>query len=473
MKYCKSCRRFVAQEKDICPFCGSTEFKTLSFTGNDKETFTVTCPPGEEIIFNSKIYRIRKTIGLGGYGVILEVGEDNSREIFAMKVPLTFEHYFGSGSIYSIRELESSEQSIKDEIEVLEKIDTNRTINVFSRGQAVCIINKSEKTFPAILMELAICTLRDIILLEASGKIEISFAEKLEMTSQIVSTIADLHRVGIIHRDIALENIFVVNRGGEIKYVMADFGTSREGVRKNSEKTSGVIGRDKYLDPLRFDKRYKRDPRVDIFTSGIVITEIFIGNLWDNIIFEPLYEIDFEREFLKSYAAGQIDGRLVKFISKALKTDISKRYKDAAEMEKKLENTISRIVRSATVRKVVRTVDLIYNIPFPPKNDSPEKDSFIYFENHKKINLDINLRTVIVFRNGNIKKVSLKRTPFFRTYCDGDNVYIVPDRKRLEKEFRLFRRERFRGDRGILYFTGKLKIESRSIVLDPITGGLH
>ena len=141
-------------------------------------------------------------------------------------------------------------------------------------------------------------------------------------------------------------------------------------------------------------------------------------------------------------------------------------------MEKKLENTISRIVRSAAVRKVVRTVDLIYNIPFPPKNDSPEKDSFIHFENHKKINLDINLRTVIVIRNGNIKKVNLKRTPFFRAYCEGDNVYIVPDRKRLEKEFRFFRRERFRGDRGILYFTGKLKIESRSIVLDPITGGL-
>ncbi|MCK4888958.1 MAG: protein kinase [Candidatus Aminicenantes bacterium] len=471
MKYCKSCRRFVAQEKDICSFCGSSEFKALSFAENDSEAVTGTCLPGEEIIFNSRVFRVRKTIGLGGYGVILEVEEDSCREIFAMKVPLTFEHYFGAGSNYSIRELESSEKSIKDEIEVLEKIDTDRIINVHSRGEAVCIINKSKKTFPAILMELAVCTLRDIILLEASGKIEISLAEKLEMASQIVSTIADLHRAGIIHRDIALENIFVVNRGGEIKYVMADFGTSREGIRKSTEKTTGVIGRDKYLDPLRFDKRYRRDPRVDIFTAGIVITEIFIGNLWDNIIFEPLYDIDFEREFLKSYAAGQIDGRLVKFISKALKTDISKRYKDASEMKKKLENTISRIIRSAGVRKFVRTVDLIYNIPFPPEIDSPEKDSFIHFENHKKISLDINLRTVIVFRNGKINNVSLKQTPFFRTYCEGNNVYIVPDRKRLEKEFRFFRRKKFSGDRGILYFTGKLKIESRSIVLDTITGG--
>lgn len=472
MKYCKNCRRFVSQEKDICPFCGSTEFKALSFTENSREIVADTCLPGLEIILNNRIFRVKKTIGLGGYGVILEVEEDSCREIFAMKVPLTFELYFGSGSNYSIRELESSENSIKDEIAVLEKIDTNRIIDIHSSGEAACIINKSEKKFPAILMELAVCTLRDIILLEASGKIEISLAEKLEMTSQIVSTIADLHRAGIIHRDIALENIFVVNRDGEITYVMADFGTSREGIRKSSEKTSGVIGRDKYLDPLRFDKRYRRDPRVDIFTSGIVITEIFIGNLWDNIIFEPLYEIDFEREFLKSYAAGQIDGRLVKFISKALKADISKRYKDAVDMEKKLKTTISKIIRSAGVRKVIRTVDLIYNIPFPPEIDSPEKDSFIHFESHKKICLDTNLRTIIVFRNGKINNVSLKRAPFFRTYCEGDKIFIVPDRKRLEKEFRFCKRGKFTGDRGILYFTGKLKIETRTIILDTIAGGL-
>ncbi len=471
MKYCKGCRRFVTQEKDMCPFCGSIEFKALSFTENKSESISGTSFSGDEIIFDNRILKVRKTIGLGGYGVILEVGEENSSEVFAMKVPLTFEYYTGSGSNYSSRELESSEQSIKDEIKVLKKIDTVRVINVYSMGEASCIINKVKKIFPAILMELAICTLRDIILLEASGKIEISLAEKLEMTSQVVSTIADLHRSGIIHRDIALENIFVVDRGGEIKYVMADFGTSREGLRKSSEKTTGVIGRDKYLDPLRFDRRYRRDPRVDIFTSGIVITEIFIGNLWDNIIFEPLYDIDFEREFLKSYAADQIDGRLVKFISKALKTDISKRYKDAAEMEEKLKNTISKIVRSAGIRKVVRTVELIYNIPFPPKPDSEEKDNFIYFESHKKINLDINHRTVIVFPNGKISNVRLKRTPFFRTYCEGDNVYIVPDRKRLDKEFRFFRRKKFNGDRGILYFSGKLKVESRSVELGPITGG--
>lgn len=471
MKHCKECRRFVSPGRETCPHCGSKELKILSFTADPVDNVFSSVPSGKNIILNKKKYRIRRTIGIGGYGVILEVTKDKGEECFAMKVPLTFEHYFSSGNNYSVKEIESSEKSIEDEIRVIKIIKTDRIVNVLDTGRATCSERKLKKEFPAILMELAACSLRDIILLEASGKVEIPLAEKIKMTSQIVSTIADLHRSGIIHRDIALENIFVVDRGGEIKYVMADFGTSRDRIRESTDKTTGIIGRDKYLDPMRFDKRYRRDPRIDIFTSGIVITEIFIGNLWDNIIYEPLYEIDFEREFLKSYAVGQIDKRLVKFISKALKTDISKRYKDAAEMEKKLEATVAKIVRSAGVRKTVRTVDLIYNIPVPPKTSLPEQESLIYFENHKKIRLDINFRTVIVFRNGTISGVSLKRSPFFRTYSEGDNIYIVPDHKRLEKEFKFFRKRQFSGDRGILYFTGKLKIESRSAILDPTGGG--
>lgn len=471
MKYCKGCRRFISLREETCPLCGSNEMNTLSFTADIGNVVSCSGLSGKKILLNKTNYRVGRIIGLGGYGVILEVTKDSGKEIFAMKVPLVFEHYFSPGSNYSVKEIESSAKSIEDEIEVMKKIKTDRIINILDTGRASCSDRKLKKEFPAILMELAVCSLRDIILMEASGKVEIPLAEKIKMTSHIVSTIADLHRSGVIHRDIALENIFVVDRGGEIKYVMADFGTSRDWIRGSTEKTTGIIGRDKYLDPMRFDKRYRRDPRIDIFTSGIVITEIFIGNLWDNIIYEPLYEIDFEREFLKSYAAGQIDKRLVKFISKALKTDISKRYKDAAEMEKKLDATVSKIIRSAGVRKTIRSVELIYNIPVPPKPGLPEQDNLICFENHKKISLDINSRNVIVFRHGKISRVSLKRSPFFRTYSEGDNIYIVPDLKRLEKEFRFFKKRQFSGDRGILYFTGKLEIESRSVILGPLGGG--
>jgi len=466
LKYCNICKRFISPQKTTCPVCGSVELRVLSFVKEDKDVDSSNDISGKKITLNNKEFKVKNVIGRGGYGLILEVTEGDEQDMMAMKVPLTFEHYFSSGNNYSLREIESSERSILDEIEVLNKIDTDKIVKIIDKGLASNCKKDTTRKFPVILMELALCTLRDIILLEAGGKIDIAISEKIKMTSQIISTLSDLHRSGVIHRDIALENIFVVVRGGEIKYVLADFGTSRERIVRSDERTTGIIGRDKYLDPNRFDRRYRRDPRVDIFTLGIIITEIFIGNLWDNIIFEPLNEMDFEKEFLNSYAVGQMDIRLIKFISKALKTDISKRYKDADEMEKKFKTTVLKMVRSDGLGKIVRMIDLLFSIPLPIRTEIPGKDNLIYFENHRKISLDINLRNVIVFREGRIRNVSLKGASFFKVYSEGDKVYIEADREKFDKNFGFFKRKKYSSDRGILYFTGKLRIESRSEIFD-------
>jgi len=425
LKHCKNCHRFVSSEINVCPFCITDDLKELNLVDNDQNLNYESSLRGRKIIFNDRIFVVRKMIGMGGYGIILEVEEKISSELFAMKLPLSFEHSFEEKSNFSIKEIESSERSIMDEISVIKKLNTERTIKVFETGVA---FSGKKKEFLSILMEIAVCTMRDIILLEASGELEISLAEKLEMTSQIVRTIADLHRTGIIHRDIALENIFIVDRGKGIKYVMADFGTSREANRKKGEKTTGIIGRDKYLDPIRFDKRYRRDPRVDIFTAGIVITEIFIGNLWDNIIYEPLYDIDFEREFLQCFAVEQIDKQIVKFISKSIKTDINKRYENADKMVKSFELTVKKMRKIYGVKKIIRGVDLIYNINVPLQKEEKGTDNHICIENQKKISLSIKERAVIEFRGGKIRNVRLKDTPFFAINSDGEKIYIEADR---------------------------------------------
>ena len=467
MKYCKNCRRFVLDEDESCLYCGSADPERLDIPLDELEPGTGAGIPGEKIFFNGKDYVVKKTIGLGGYGLILEVESEDCTRTYAMKVPITIEQFFNNGRDFSKREIEDSERSIESEALVFEKLRSERIIRVHDTGKALCRRDGEEKEFPAIVMELAICTLRDVVLLEAEGKIEISPAEKLKMTSCLVNTIKELHDSGIIHRDIALENIFVVNRSGSIEYVMADFGTSREKSRKNNEKTTGVVGRDKYLDPMRFDKRYRRDPRIDIFTAGIVITEIFIGNLWDNIIYEPLYDLDFEREFLDCYASGQIDKKIVKFISRAIKSDITKRYKNADEMKTKFDAMVSKIIRSDGNKKEIKTIDLVYNIPVPLKCSLNGESSTINFENHKKISLDIDQKTIVRFGPGKINRVNLKRAPFFKASFEGKDILIEPDRNRLERELRFFKRKKYLEDRGILYFTGKLEIEIRAGIFFP------
>lgn len=389
----------------------------------------------------------------------IRVEEEKTGDQFALKVPVTTDRLTDPNRDFSRREVEGSERSLRSEAEVLKKVSSAHVIRTFQTGSGVLKIAGAPDPFPAILMELAVCTLRDIVQLEASGRIVLPLAEKLEITSSIVDAVGELHSLGIIHRDIALENIFVVEREGFIHYVLADFGTSRETDVRKGEKTTGIVGREKYIDPMRFDKRYRRDPRIDIFTAGIVITEVFIGNLWDNIIYEPLTDLDFEREFLNNYASAQIDKRIVRFISKALKSDISKRYRDASDMKKKFNRIKASVLRSMGSRKIVRNIDLVYNIPAPFRPGKSTGEAVIRYENHKKISLDTDRDTVLRFGGGKVAGVRLKKCPFFRVKFRGNEVRVIPDSSRIKKELSFFQKEQFREDRGILYFTGRMKVE--------------
>jgi len=459
MNYCTFCGRFIGRGIDQCPYCGSPDRMELPVPSAGAETGAAEYLEGETIVLNGREYRVREAIGIGGYGLILRVEEEGTGGQFALKVPVTTGGRLARNRDFSTREKDESERSIQSEAAVLEKVSSAHVIRVFQTGSAVLKNEGTGDPFPAILMELAVCTLRDIVQLEESGRIVLPMTEKLEITSSIVETIGELHGSGIIHRDIALENIFVVERGGCIHYVMADFGTSREQNAAKGDKTTGIVGRDKYIDPMRFDRRYRRDPRIDIFTAGIVITEVFIGSQWDNIVYEPLTDLDFEREFLNNYASAQIDKRIVKFISKALKSDISKRYRNAAEMKRKFFRIKESVLRSLGSRKIVRNIDLVYNIPIPFPQKGSTGETVIRYENHKKINLDTDRKTVIRFGGGKVSGARLKKNPFFMIGYRGSEVRITPDYRRIAREMFFFEKDKFCEDRGILYFTGRMEVE--------------
>ena len=90
-------------------------------------------------------------------------------------------------------------------------------------------------------------------------------------------------------------------------------------------------------------------------------------------------------------------------------------------------------------------------MPFPKKK-------FVDFKNHNKLNIDLNERTIIKFNGELVEKVTLVRLPFLMAKVFNSRIEIILNEKKLEKEFRIFRREEFENDRGILYFQGQMKI---------------
>ena len=94
---------------------------------------------------------------------------------------------------------------------------------------------------------------------------------------QIIVGIGYLHKKGIIHRDIKLENILIDNEGC-IK--IADFGISKEIKPGATIKEKHICGTPAYMAPEMIRKgNIKYDGSVDVWAAGVVLFVMVYGHL--------------------------------------------------------------------------------------------------------------------------------------------------------------------------------------------------
>jgi len=458
LKYCPECNRFIPQKKYICSRCGSSGISDFILLNREKKEIDKIILFVELLKSDDREYKIIEILGTGGYGIILKVKSVERKKLYALKLPLSFKNMFTNSGGYSEEELEGSEESIKSEISILEKFSGERLLKLEGTGEFVCRNGKLEGKFKGILLELAIGTLKDLILMESRGKVKVGFNEKIEISRQIIEDLQFLHLRNTVHRDIALENIFIVDRNNKINFVLGDFGTSK--VRKivKNSSTTKIIGKEKYLDPARFIKKYRTDPRIDMFTAGIVITEIFIGDLWDNIIFEPLSEMNFEEDFLKNYVSSHLDKKFIRFIAKSLKPEIEKRYRNTDEMKKKFEKLVKSVRKRKQSIKIRKDIKLLYNIKIPWEKQTGNRERIVDYENHCKLSFDSDEKLVINFKGVSISKVILKNTPFINISNSKNSIEISINRDFVKESLRIFLKKHYEKDKGILYFQNNLRI---------------
>jgi serine/threonine protein kinase len=86
-------------------------------------------------------------------------------------------------------------------------------------------------------------------------------------------SIEELHKNGIIHRDIKLDNI-LLDKEGHIK--MTDFGLSKEGMFEQ-KLTSTVLGGGRSYQIPEVIKEVSYDKSVDIYLFGLLAFEIMVG----------------------------------------------------------------------------------------------------------------------------------------------------------------------------------------------------
>jgi serine/threonine-protein kinase len=396
-----------------------------------------------EIVVDDTAYTIVKPLGKGGFGTVIKVIDSSENKYYAMKVPLIFDEIFSNNKANKEDDIETSQKYLENEINTILKYMDETFLYIYQKGMAQTSFHGKKLQFPVFIMELADCTVNDLIKYESEGKQKIADEEKVKIIRETVNTISRLHSINVIHRDLSPDNVFVVDRGGKISYVLGDFGASKRlHDMKVSGKSSKIVGHSAYLDPSRFDEKFRYDLRVDIYSLGIIVAEILMGNFWLKMFGEEnishLMAMDFEKEFLLTEGKKHIDPRIVEVLQKAVKRDPEERYASVDEFRKKLFSVLDISSQRRTMPlKATPTpppvelttkplvFDFYFNIKLPFSiADKTFAQDIIEFDKTDRIELGDFRGAKITFDKFKPKKATLRNTNLYNVVLSDDAIML-------------------------------------------------
>jgi serine/threonine protein kinase len=275
---CPNCCKESGDGGGYCPVCGTdaADIKNEEF-----------CVPAGSVLLDR--YFVGKVIGQGGFGITY-LGYDAK-----LKTKIALKEYFPHG--YAFRELHKDKHTVyslsgeKTEFynRGIEKfIGEARRLAQFSGSPGIVNVRDyfNENNTAYIVMEFVEGEpLEDI--LEKRGRL--SEAETIAIFQPILKTLQKVHAAGILHRDIAPDNI-MVEPDGTARLI--DFGAAVE--VDESAKTSAAVIKHFYVPEEQYDSNRRRQgPWTDVYALSATIFRAIEGkNLPDAL--ERLRGVEFD-----------------------------------------------------------------------------------------------------------------------------------------------------------------------------------
>ena len=260
MRRCENCFSEINDELEMCPFCGYYEDMPME-NG-------VALRPGTRI---ADRYTVGKVIGSGGFGFTYLAWDDTLQQRVAIReyLPSEFSTRSPGQKRVSVFQGEKNEQYLQG----LEKfIEESRKLAKFQNEEGIvktfdCI---SENDTAYIIMEY----LEGQTLAEYLQKHHvIPEADAVRMLTPIMESLVTVHEAGILHRDIAPENIFICEDGSA---KLIDFSASRFASATHSRSLT-VMVKPGFSPEEQYRSMGEHGPHSDVYSVAATLYKMVTG----------------------------------------------------------------------------------------------------------------------------------------------------------------------------------------------------
>jgi serine/threonine-protein kinase len=213
-------------------------------------------------------YRIERKIGEGAMGIVLAATHVALDEPVAIKFMRP-----------EVQRMEGTLERFAKEAKIAARIRSEHVAKVLDVGDVAPL-------GPYIVMEYlegkSLADLLDARLLDRQGAMP---AERVvEYLLQACEALAAAHAIGVIHRDVKPDNLFVTRHAGLETLKLLDFGISKAALTARApdadvgtSTTAFVMGTPLYMSPEQLRSLPDLDCRTDIWSMGAVMYELLSG----------------------------------------------------------------------------------------------------------------------------------------------------------------------------------------------------
>lgn len=259
-RLCLGCMEKINDKYDVCPYCGYEDGTP------PKEAYHIT--PGTVLVGK---YIVGRVIGYGGFGVTY-IGYDGLLEKkIAIKeyLPSEFATRMPGQTEVTVYSGERQEQFYSG---IDKFVEEAKRLAQFKEVPGVVRIFDSfteNKTAYIIMEYLEGETLKER--LEREGHLSVD--DSLAIIMPILTALKEVHKIGIIHRDIAPDNIFLT-KDGEVK--LLDFGAARYATTTHSKSLSVII-KQGYAPEEQYRSKGDQGPWTDVYACGATLYKMLTG----------------------------------------------------------------------------------------------------------------------------------------------------------------------------------------------------